>query len=114
MAKGDGYQLTIQDSNSKPAQSISKVFVAAAIVVLVAGLALLIAGIVAVSKKSCQSSFLSSPKNESCEYSAEARRVDLQGFLSRLKDAYYQYNPNSAAWKPDLVGMELTEHVMQR
>ncbi|XP_020917030.1 uncharacterized protein LOC110254389 isoform X2 [Exaiptasia diaphana] len=51
--------------------------------------------------------------DQSCMFSDEAERVDLQGFLSRLKDAYFEYSPHLVAWKPDLVGKELTEYVKQ-
>lgn len=60
--------------------------------------------LVAVFKKpgSCPATEAVSSKKEACLYSAEAKRVDLEGFLKEVQKKYYEMNPDNVAWQPDI------------
>ncbi|XP_031569347.1 uncharacterized protein LOC116303878, partial [Actinia tenebrosa] len=43
-----------------------------------------------------------SSKKEACLFSPEAKRFDLEGFLKEVQKKYYEMNPDSVAWQPDI------------
>lgn len=116
-SKGD-YHLQLQDpddTKTRQGKSCLRFFVCFGVLVLCIGVAVFIAGIVILNKGSsspCGANKLQSVS--SCEFSSEARRIGLPDLLTRIKDAYYEYNPSFSAWKPDLIGKELTEFVKRR
>lgn len=77
---GDSYELSLP----------SKLVIGIAALFLFAGIAVLIAGAVMLNKKSSDAPctiYGSDKTDQSCKFSDEAKRVDLRGFLSRLREA---------------------------
>lgn len=64
--------------------------------------------LVAVLKKPspCPVNKAVSSKQEACLFSAEAKRVDLEGFLKEVQKKYYEMNPDNVAWQPDIEDQE--------
>lgn len=118
MANKGNYQLQLQDpddSDTKQGKNSCFRFVLCfGVLVLSLGVAVFIAGIVILNKSSASQCSKKLQSRSSCEFSSEARRVGLPDVLRKIKDAYYEYNPSSSAWKPDLFGKELTEFVKKR
>ncbi|XP_031556875.1 uncharacterized protein LOC116293574 [Actinia tenebrosa] len=112
--KGD-YKLQLQDPDDSHTRqkkaTCFRVFVCFAVLGLSIGVAVFIAGIVILNKSSTSQCPNKLESRSSCGFSPEARRVGLPDVLRKIKEAYYEYNPNYVAWKPDLFGKELNEFV---
>ena len=50
--------------------------------------------------------------NPQCEFSPEAKRVDLEGFLKEVQSKYYEMNPEYVAWQPGVT--DIREHIKNR
>ena len=82
--------------------------------VVIASIILLIAGLVciviAATLSSCSKTESSAASvTEACRYSPEAKRVGLEGFLREAQLKYFEMNPESVAWQPDID--DIDEHV---
>lgn len=87
--------------------------------VAIAGGILCIAGIVCIVvaltiglTPQCDSGQPAKQTSNRCEYSKEAKRVDLEGFLKEAQAKYFEMNPDDVAWQPGIVDMR--EHVKNR
>lgn len=56
----------------------------------------------------------SKPPLPSCDYSSEAKRVQLPEFLSKVRQAYYKLYPETHAWENYISDEELTKNVQER
>ncbi|KAL9985240.1 hypothetical protein ACROYT_G007617 [Oculina patagonica] len=52
-------------------------------------------------KSSANASKAQLEKLAACSYSSEAKRVELEEFLRKVKDTYYKMNPNNVVYDPD-------------
>ncbi|EDO47486.1 predicted protein [Nematostella vectensis] len=112
MNKQHGYELQLEASNTdKPKKSHALLVVG--IAMLGTGLIVLVVGCVFIAQSSvCEQKdeLYSAP----CEFSPEATRAGLPQLLEEIKEEFFKHNQNSVAWKPDLVGVELTDYVKTR
>lgn len=70
-------------------------------VVALAGVVLLIVGIVLIAKannEECTSS--EEPETGRCGYSSEAKRAGLDKFLQKVQDTYFELHPQDLIFKP--------------
>ena len=83
---------------------LSRTLLVIACVVLVTGLACLIAGIVMITRmQDCEDNIQGTKKQnrgQTCGYSQEAVRVELEAFLQKVQDAYFEFYPYRIATKP--------------
>lgn len=54
------------------------------------------------------------PAARSCDYSSEAKRVELPEFLSKVRQSYYKLYPETHAWENYISDEQLTKHVQER
>lgn len=64
------------------------------------------------SKTGSQNQGKNRGKKDWCDYSAEAQRTELPSFLKRAQQMFYDSNPNSVGWQPDIVDYE--EHMKSK
>jgi len=86
-----------------PSNKCYYIALAVAVVLCLVGLILVITGGVLLSTVGdCTAeSTASIAKSTSCNYSDEAKRVELDEFLRKVKITYYKMNPNNVAYDPD-------------
>lgn len=85
------------------------------VLLCVVGLVCIIVGaVLSAQSKQCPSVKTGSEKSidPQCEFSAEAKRVDLEGFLKEAQSKYYEMNPDNVAWQPGVT--DIREHVKNR
>lgn len=83
------------------------------ILCLVGLVCIIVALTTALPKPQCSSSkpTIKTPTGK-CEFSKEAQRVDLEGFLEEARAKYFEMNPDNVAWQPGVLDMR--EHVKNR
>ena len=86
-----------------PSNKFYYIALAVAVVLCLVGLILVITGGVLLSTPGdCTAeSTASIAKSTSCNYSDEAKRVELDEFLRKVKITYYKMKPNNVAYDPD-------------
>ena len=85
-----------------PSNKSYYIAVAAAVVLCLVGLILVIIGGALLSKAGdCTPGSKASPQSAPCDYSDEAKRVELDAFLRKVKTTYFKMNPNNIAHDPD-------------
>ena len=93
-------------------QSTSRWFWAAVIfacLLFVGGLVCILVAVLEEPSRSCPATKAVSSGDEACLYSAEAKRVDLEGFLKEVQNKYYEMNSDNVAWQPDIA--DQSQHV---
>ena len=89
-----------------------------AVALCIIGLVLLILG--AVKSSSSQGSSESCAAKQAglddsiCEWSAEANRVELADYFTKVQDTYYKMSPESIAWHPDIQHSQKDRVVKER
>jgi len=98
------------------ARWIWPVVVAGVLLCLVGLVCIIVAVTMGISEPQCSSSesveTTSKKASNQCEFSKEAQRVDLEGFLQEARDKYFEMNPDNVAWQPGVTDMR--EHVKNR
>lgn len=73
-------------------------------VVALAGVVLLIVGIVLIAKANNEECTRSEePETGRCGYSSEAKRAGLDKFLQKVQDTYFELHPQDLIFKPGVV-----------
>lgn len=87
-----------------PSNKFYYIALAVAVVLCLVGLILVITGGVLLSTAgdcTAESTASIAKSTASCNYSDEAKRVELDEFLQKVKITYYKMNPNNVAYDPD-------------
>ena len=95
-----------------------KVYLVGGFLLLVGGIFCVLGGLYASKLNGNVEKRLTECNNEKpvslCEYSDEAKRVQIPEFLSKVRDVYYKLYPEQYAWEINVSEEEIKKNIQER